>query len=84
MEIEGEPPLRPLIEHIRDTKNVNVFKRDKTDRGAACFAFLCEHHRLRLSIASVRRELQAIARVLTVNIPGADIKLNLSSFSIRL
>jgi ATP-binding cassette subfamily B protein len=37
---------------------VRSFKqRDLTDCGAACFAFVCEHHRLRLPIAQVRREL---------------------------
>jgi ATP-binding cassette, subfamily C, bacteriocin exporter len=32
-------------------------QRDLTDCGAACFAFVCEHYRLRLSIARVRQEL---------------------------
>ncbi len=32
-------------------------QRDLTDCGAACFAFLCDHHGLRLPLARVRREL---------------------------
>jgi ATP-binding cassette subfamily B protein len=37
---------------------VRSFKqRDLTDCGAACFAFVCEHYRLRLPLAQVRREL---------------------------
>lgn len=37
---------------------MRLFKqRDLTDCGAACFAFVCDHYRLRLPIAQVRREL---------------------------
>lgn len=32
-------------------------QRDLTDCGAACFAWLCDHHRLRLPIARLRGEL---------------------------
>ncbi len=32
-------------------------QRDLTDCGAACFAFVCDHYRLRLPIARLRREL---------------------------
>jgi ATP-binding cassette subfamily B protein len=37
---------------------VRLFKqRDLTDCGAACFAFVCDHYRLRLPLAQLRREL---------------------------
>ena len=37
---------------------MRLFKqRDLTDCGAACFAFVCAHYRLRLSLARVRQEL---------------------------
>ena len=32
-------------------------QRDLTDCGAACFAFVCDHYRLRLPLARLRREL---------------------------
>lgn len=33
-------------------------QRDLSDCGPACFAFICDHHRLRLSRAVLRRELE--------------------------